>query len=84
MLKMTSVQTKDMDLCSTTWHNGTKIPQLTSIQQLKEMLRNYDGTFLKVDGAYVVDVNLEEMWFDSRQELLRNMSWYCFNWGMEF
>ena len=74
-----------MDLCPITWRDGTtKIPQLTSIKQLKEILRNCDGMFLKVDDAYVVDVNLEEMWFDSRQELLRNMSWHCFNWGMEF
>ena len=56
------------ELCSTTWHNGTKIPQLTSIKQLKEVLRNYDGMFLKVDGAYVVDVNLDEMWFHTRKE----------------
>jgi len=73
-----------MDLCPTTWMDGTtKIPQLTSIKQLKEMLRNRDGMFLKVDGAYVVDVNLEELWFDSRQELLRNMSWHFFNWGID-
>ena len=73
-----------MDLCPNTWMDGTtKIPQLTSIKQLKEIVRNHDGMFLKVDGAYVVDMNLEELWFESRQELLRNMSWHFFNWGID-
>ena len=57
-----------------------KTPRLTSIKQLKETLRNYDGTYLKTeDGYHVVDVDLNEMWFESREELLKGMSYYF--WG---
>jgi hypothetical protein len=61
-----------------------KLPRLTSIKQLKETLRNYDGIYLKMkDGYHVVDVNLNEMWFESREELLMEMSHYFWSWGME-
>ena len=61
-----------------------KPPKLTSIKHLKETLRNYDGAYLKTeDGYHVVDVNLDEMWFLSRGELLKEMSYYFWFWRME-
>ena len=54
-----------------------------TIKYIKEVLKNYEGRFLrwKEDGHYVynVDVNFEDFYFDTKEELLAWATFYFWN-----
>lgn len=54
-----------------------------TIKYIKEVLKNYEGRFLrwKEDGKYMynVDVNFEDFYFDTKEELLAWATFYFWN-----
>ena len=56
-----------------------KMKKVYTIKYIKEVLKNYEGTFFKDDGYYCVDVNFDQWYFATRQELLNWATFYFWN-----
>ena len=53
-----------------------------TIKRVKEVLANYDGHFFKDGRYYVVDVNCNDWYFATRQEMLDWATSYFWNRDM--
>ena len=57
--------------------------KVTTIKYIKEVLKNYEGRLLrfKENGKFVycVDVNFDEWFFDTKEELLAWATFYFWN-----